>query len=81
MPSIIKIKGATVAVTTANNVNTATLLRIYAADIATITQATAEAVAIGTFTMPAGSVSWLEKDATDTVASTASVSCTPVAYT
>ena len=41
MPSIIKIKGATVEVTTASNVNTATLLRIYAADIATITQATA----------------------------------------
>jgi hypothetical protein len=35
---------------------------------------------LGTFKMPAGGVEIIEKAATDTIASTATLSCTPVSY-
>ena len=75
----IRVKGSAIDVTTANNVDTATLVRAFAASAATVTIATSAPVTIGTFKMPAGSVELIEKDPTDTIASTATLSCTKVA--
>ena len=80
--SMIKIVGPTVSTihTTPNSIGGASIVRIYAATIATITQTTAAAGAIGDITVPAGSATLLIKSPTDLLSSTAAVSCTPVAY-
>ena len=80
MPSIIKVKGSATDVTTASNVSSATLVRCFAASAVTVTVADADTNTLGTFKMPANSVEYIEKAATDTIASTATLSCTPVAY-
>ena len=77
---IIKVKGSAVDVTTASNVSSATLVRCFAASAATVTIANSATDTLGTFKMPAGSVEIIEKAATDTIASTATLSCTPVSY-
>lgn len=77
---IIKVKGSAVDVTTASNVSSATLVRCFAATAATVTIADSSANTLGTFKMPAGGVEIIEKAATDTIASTATLSCTPVSY-
>lgn len=80
MPSIIKVQGSAVDVTTANNVSSAKLVRCFAASAATVTIADSDTNTLGTFKMPAGGVEYIEKGATDTIASSATLSCTPVAY-
>jgi len=80
MPSIIKVKGSAVDVTTASTVSSATLVRCFAASAATVTVADSDTNTLGTFKMPANSVEYLEKSASDTIASSATLSCTPVAY-
>jgi hypothetical protein len=78
MPSIIKVKGPQVAVTTANTVNNANLVRVYASSNTIITIA---GTVSGSFTMTAGNVEYVEKGATDTIASgTGTAYCTPVSY-
>jgi hypothetical protein len=76
---IIRVKGSAVAVTAANTVADATLVRIHATNAATITVANAGGT-IGTFNMSQYQTEFLEKTDTDTIAATAAVSCTPVAY-
>lgn len=78
--NIVKIKGTTVAVTAANTVGDAALVRIYAAANTLVTQTTDADVVVGTIVMSAGEVLVLEKAATDTLTANASISCTPVAY-
>lgn len=74
---IIKVKGNAVNVTTANTVSDANLVRIHATNAATITVA---GDINGSFNMTANQVEIVEKNPTDTIAATAAVSCTPVAY-
>jgi len=77
MPSILKLKGAKVDFTTANTVNDSNLVRVYAASASTVTVVGDNA---GSFIMPAGGVTFIEKSASDTIAGTTTLSCTPVAY-
>jgi hypothetical protein len=74
---ILKLKRAAVNVTTANTVASATLVRIHATSAATITVA---GNAAGTFDMAINTVEIVEKSPADTIAASASVSCTPVSY-
>lgn len=76
---IIRVKGSAISVTTANTVSDSTLVRIHATNAATITVANTGGT-IGTFDMSQGQVETLEKASSDTIASNAAVSCTPVAY-
>lgn len=80
MPGIIKVKGSAVDVTTASNVSSATLVRCFAASAATVTIANSDTDTLGTFKMPAGGVEYVEKEPSDTIASSATLSCTPVSY-
>jgi len=73
--NIIKIKGATVAVTAANTVGDSALVRIYASATTVVTH-----TGVGSITMPADSVLLLEKGATDTLSADVEILCTPVAY-
>ena len=77
---IIKVKGSAVDVTTASNVSSATLVRCFAASAATVTIANSDTDTIGTFKMPPGGVEIIANSATDTIASTATLRCTPVSY-
>ena len=76
---IIRVKGSAVAVTAANTVADSTLVRIHATNAATITVANTGGT-IGTFDMAQYGVEIVEKETSDTIAATASVSCTPVSY-
>jgi len=80
MPSIIKVKGSSANVTTANTVSDSKLVRIYAAANTLITIADDTPTTLGTFIMPGGSVEYVEKNPTDTITANSSVSCTPVSY-
>jgi hypothetical protein len=75
MPSIIKVIGDEVDITTANTVNSANLVRIYATNEAVITISDA-----GSFTMPAGSVTFVEKNYTSTVAASNTAVACAVSY-
>lgn len=77
---IIKPTANLIAVTTADAIANSTLVRIHASTAATITIQTTGGDYIGTFSMPANSVEVIEKGATDTIAASASVNCTSVAY-
>jgi predicted Rdx family selenoprotein len=74
---IIKVKGNAINVTTANTVSDSNLVRIFATNAATITIAGSTA---GTFNMAVNQTEIIEKLATDTIAATAAVSCTPISY-
>lgn len=74
---IIKVKGNAINVTAANTVSDSTLVRIFATNAATITIAGATS---GTFVMASNQVEIVEKGATDTIAASAAVSCTPISY-
>lgn len=76
---ILRVLGSAVSVTTANTVTDANLVRVHATNAATITVANTSG-AIGTFDITANAVEILEKEHTDTIAATAAVSCTPVAF-
>lgn len=77
---IIKVKGSAVDVTTANTVSSAKLVRCFAASAATVTITNDDGDTLGTFKMPANTVEYVEKETTDKIASSATLSCTPVAY-
>ena len=77
---IIKPTANLIAVTTASSVANSTLVRIHASTATTITVKTSTGNFVGTFSMPANSVEIVEKAALDTIASSASANCTPIAY-
>jgi hypothetical protein len=77
---ILKPTANLIAVTTANACANSTLVRVHASTATTITVQTSTGDYIGSFSMPANSVEIVEKSATDTIASSASANCTPVAY-
>ena len=77
---IIKPTANLIAVTTDNSVANSTLVRIHTTSATTITVKTSTGNFVGTFSMPANSVEIVEKAALDTIASSASANCTPIAY-
>lgn len=74
---IIKVKGNSINVTTANTVSDASVVRIFATNAATITLA---GDTVGTFNMAVNTVEIVEKQPSDTIAASAAVSCTPVSF-
>lgn len=78
---IIKPLGEEVAVTTADDVHNARLVRVYAAAVSKVTIESPSAnTVVGSFTVGAGSSTIVEKNGTDTIAGTATLLCTPVSY-
>lgn len=78
---IIKVKGETANVTTADTVSDSLLVRIYASANTLITVDDPVAnTTLGSFVMPGGTVEYIEKKTTDTVTANSSVAVTPVAY-
>lgn len=78
MSRYIDVKGSEISFTAANNVNQSTFIRVYAAANSTVTVANTGGT-IGTFTMPAGSVEYIKKSPTDTIAGSTTLNCSPVA--
>lgn len=75
MPSIIKIIGNEVDITTANTVNDARLVRVYATNEALITVGSS-----GSFTVPAGSVTFVEKEIDETIEASNTAVAAAVSY-
>lgn len=80
MPMIIKPKNLEMDLTSANTVNNALLVRIYSANSAVITVSDADGANTGSLTVPAGGVTFVEKDPLGTVTSDVSVKAVSVAY-
>lgn len=82
MPSseVVKPKALEMTLTTANTVNNAVLVRIYAASTAVITVADSTGANTGSFTVPGGEIALVEKQALGTVASDVSVKAVSVSY-
>lgn len=78
---IVKPLGEELSVTTADDINGARLVRIYAAAVSkvTIENPTANTI-VGSFTVGADSATIVEKNSTDTIAGTTTLLCTPVSY-
>ena len=74
MPSIIKVKGTEASITTADNIGTATLVRLFNATASgiLITHKNAGGDVLGTFTAGPGQ-SFVKKDSTDTLAAASAV--------
>jgi hypothetical protein len=77
---IINPIGEEVSVTTAVDLSGARLIRTYAVATSKITIKDAAEVVKGSFTVPAGSVTIIEKSATDTIEGTTALLCAPVSY-
>lgn len=81
MPSIIKVKGESANVTSANTADDSILVRIYASANTLITvDDPISNTTLGSFIMPGGTVEYLEKGQTDTITANVSVAVTPIAY-
>lgn len=74
-------KSPLLAVTTANTVYDATLVRAYASANTLVTITDADSAVVGTFVMPGGTVDFIEKSPTDTITANVALSCTRVGYT
>jgi hypothetical protein len=78
---IIKPLGEEITVTTGDDVDGARLVRVYAAAVSKVTIENLDAnTVVGSFTVPAGSTTIVEKNGTDTIAGTTTLLCTPVSY-
>jgi len=80
MAEKIKLKSTEIALTTANTISGASIVRIYASANALITLANTGGT-IGTCTVAGGTVEYFIKQVSDTLASNVSVLATKVAYT
>jgi hypothetical protein len=81
MSRIIKPLGVEETITTEDDINLSRLVRIYAANISVVTIGDPVAnTTIGSFTMPAGSVSFVEKDRSHTISGSTALRCTPISY-
>ena len=76
-----KVVGASVNVTTGNNVNSARVVRAFASAATLVTVTTSADVTIGSFIMPANAVEFIEKNPTDKLVANVALQCTPAAYT
>jgi hypothetical protein len=78
---IVKPLSLEETVTTEDDVNASKLVRIFAASLSVVTVRDPEAnTDIGSFTMPAGSVTFLEKERHHTIEGTTQLKCVPVSY-
>lgn len=77
---IIKPIGEEASVTAAADLNGAKLIRAYAAAASKITIKDSDEAIKGSFTVPAGSVTIIEKSPTDTIEGTTALLCAPVSY-
>lgn len=67
--------------TTPDTVSDSMLVRIYAANASTITvKNPSDSSTVGSFTMPSGSVEYVEKMKTHTLEASVDVQCVPVSY-
>jgi hypothetical protein len=76
---IIKPLASEISVTAANTVGNSRLVRAYAAAVSVVTIANEDGV-VGTFTVPAASVTLIEKEPLNTISGTTALLCTPVSY-
>lgn len=79
MVDFIKVKGQERDLSTANTVSNSPIVRVFASSATVLTFANTSGT-YGTFSMAAGSDEVFIKEPTDTVASSATVKCVPVAY-
>lgn len=80
---IVKLKGNTVSLgSTATNISTASLLRLYnnTASSVTISLYNSDTVSIGSVVLGNNQVLFLEKDPTDVVNSSATIPCSAIAF-
>lgn len=80
MPSIVKLKGSETGVTTATDLNSAQLIRVYAAADALVTITDSDDNTIGSFTIPSGRVEYVEKKPSDQISANTEILCTSIAY-
>lgn len=80
MPEIVKVIGTEIALSTANTISNASLVRIFnnTAGAALITRANGGT--IGTVTLAAGEVIYFQKNFSDTIASNTAVRAVSVSY-
>jgi hypothetical protein len=76
---IVKPLATELSVSSANTVYDAQLVRIYAAANSVVTIA-GNSEPTGSFTLPGGSVVFVEKAKENTIAGTTTLLCTPVSY-
>jgi hypothetical protein len=79
MVDFVKVKGLERDLSTANTVNNAQVVRVFASSATVLTFANTTGT-YGTYSMAAGSDEVFIKEPTDTVASSATVKCVPIAY-
>jgi hypothetical protein len=78
---IIKPLDEETSITTADDMNGARLVRVYAAAVSKVTiENPAANTVVGSFTVPAGSTTIVEKNGTDTIAGSTTLLCTAVSY-
>lgn len=80
MPSIVKVKGSETGVTAATDMNSAQLIRVYAATDALVTITDSDDATVGFFTIPTGRVEYVEKKPSDQISANTEILCTPIAY-
>jgi hypothetical protein len=76
---IIKPLAVEVSVTAPSTVGNSRLVRAYAAAVSVVT-ITSEDGVVGSFTVPAASVTVIEKEPLNTISATTALLCTPVSY-
>ena len=77
----LKVLAAETTLTAATNVNTATVVRVInTSTAAVVTRKDSAGATIGSFTMAANEVAYVEKDATDTLEGGAAFKAVKVAY-
>ena len=78
---LIKVLAAETTLTSATNVNTATVVRVINTGIqAVVTRKDSDGATIGSFTMVANEVAYVEKEPTDTLEGGAAFKASKVAY-
>jgi hypothetical protein len=78
---LIKVLAAETTLTSATNVSTATVVRVInTSTVAVVTRKDVDGNTIGSFTMAANEVAYVEKDSTDTLEGGAAFKAVKVAY-
>jgi len=79
--AIIKVKGTATDVTTATTLSNATFMRVLASTgTPTVTIKDSEGTTKGSFVMVTNVTEYVEKDPTDTIEASSTVSCTAISY-
>lgn len=82
MAEIVKVLGSEAALSTASNVGSASVVRILNnnAGLALVTRANSSGTTIGTITLAAGEIVYLQKVSSDTLASNVAVRAVSVSF-